>query len=124
MLSSCLVNSMPDSPSLVKQPWSVTAYISKVPLGSRMPKDPNAPDMPPEEKKRFKSFFPSPDPAHYDNGTTVVDKSGRVLLWHLPKILHPIRVVSGIQEPIFFEWILNNVLRKQSIRLHKSSTLC
>ena len=49
--------------------------------------------MPPDEKKRFDSFFDTFELGHQDSSCIVLDAHGMVLLWYLPDIIHPLRTV-------------------------------
>ena len=64
-----------------------------------VPKDfpgPVPPSMTETEKTRFAKFFEDPERLMCDTGGVVMDLWGRIVLWHLPNIIHRRRLVGVI----------------------------
>ncbi len=83
----------------VKLPWSVVAYSKKVPGSTKVPNvfdDTPPPLMSAKERERFMKFFDQAQLNLVDTGGIVVDRYGKIVLWHLPDIIHPARIVSCV----------------------------
>jgi hypothetical protein len=46
------------------------------------------------ENSHLAKFFRNPMFGHFDEPSTVLDMHGRIMLWYLPYIFHPDRIVS------------------------------
>ena len=56
------------------------------------PVNPHA--MPEWEKEVLAQYFKVRAQGHKDSPCTVLDRHGRIIVWYLPDIIHPLRVVS------------------------------
>ena len=76
-------------------PWNMTYYQEKIPGATRVSYNGNEtpPEILPEEKKRLEDFFDKANIGQVDNPCIVVDIFGRVVVWYMPDIIHPARVV-------------------------------
>ena len=46
-----------------------------------------------DDTAELAKFFINPQFGHFDEPSTVLDKHGRIMVWHLPKIYSPFRTV-------------------------------
>lgn len=81
------------SPGLI--PVNINTYVQKVPARTTVsPRyDPLGPDIPVAEEERLRKFFSEIKIGKQTEPGIVVDMFGRILIWYLPGILHPTRVV-------------------------------
>lgn len=72
----------------------MTAYVTKLPGVTRVPPGEPLPlPWPESEYARLDDFFDVAEVGYQEQPCIVVDMYGRIILWYMPDIIHPNRVV-------------------------------
>ena len=81
----------------VQVDWDIERYMDKI-MTITMGR--NYESRIKNELARLKNLFQMPDSSeHIDEPATIVDKFGRILLWHLPDIISELRIVREPVDP-------------------------
>ena len=75
--------------------WNMTVYSKKVKATNLKASASPPPSWPQKEKKELEECFKYLTLGHKDFPSIIVDRHGRIVLWYLPGILHPQRIVSS-----------------------------
>ena len=80
---------------------NINTWQDKVASKSFIPSnyDPAAPDIPPSEQEKREKYFDEIQLGIQTQPCIVVDRFGRIILWYLPDILDPVRVVRQLLSP-------------------------
>ena len=76
----------------------MTYYTLKAPGATKVPEGPLhlAEEINSEEKDKLQKFFGDVQLGTFSEPCIVLDKYGRIVVWYLPDIVHPHRVVSPL----------------------------